>query len=173
MAPGIVVTNGNGCSWTDSSLTDRLRVEKAPLDILKEDQSLPEHDLLVDHRRDHNKDQHDHSKQTALQASMSLLSDEDPLGMLLKDGGKVLQKIASSLKPSTGCEKSILAMLSVLDAAGITASDFLSSTLAQLKTTCKVYGGTLIGKALQELIKKPSRCFEAALSCSLPALSAC
>ena len=171
MAPGIAVTNG--CSWRDASLLDRLRAEMAREDILKEDQSLREHTLLVDHSRDHKQDQPDHSKQTALQASLSLLSDEDPLGMLLKDGGEVLQKIASGLKPSTGCEKSILAMVSVLDAAGITASDFLSSTLAHLKTTCKVYAGTLIGKALQELLQKSSRCFEAALSCSLPAISAC
>ncbi|KAL0045650.1 hypothetical protein WJX82_000668 [Trebouxia sp. C0006] len=135
------------------SLLDRLRAEMAQEAILKENQSLREHGLLVDHRQN----QYDHSKKIALQASLSLLSDEDPLSMLLKNGGEVLQKIASGLKPSTGCEKSILAMVSVLDAAGITASDFLSSTLAQLKNTSKVYAGTLIGKALLELLQKPSR----------------
>ncbi|KAA6416426.1 MAG: hypothetical protein FRX49_13597 [Trebouxia sp. A1-2] len=126
-------------------------------DIRTEDQSIREHDLLVDHKRDQRQDQRDNSKRTALQATMSVLSDKDPLGMLLKDGGEVLQKIASGLKPSTGCEKSILAMVSVLDAAGITASDFLSPTLAHLTTTCKLYAGTLISKALQELLQKSSR----------------
>ncbi len=168
MAPGIAVTNENGCSWTDVSLLEPLRADLAQETILKENQSLWEHDLLVDHKQH----QHNHSKKVALQASLSLLSDEDPLGMLLKNGGEVLQKIASGLQPSTGCEKSILAMVSVLDAAGITASDFLSSTLAQLKNTSKLYSGTLIGKALLELLQKSSRCFEAASSWSLPALSA-
>lgn len=168
MAPGIAVTNEIGCSWTDVSLLDRLRAEMAQEAILKENQSLREHGLLVDHRQN----QYDHSKKIALQASLSLLSDEDPLSMLLKNGGEVLQKIASGLKPSTGCEKSILAMVSVLDAAGITASDFLSSALAQLKNTSKVYAGTLIGKALLELLQKPSRCFEAASIWSLPTFSA-
>lgn len=168
MAPGIAVTNENGCSWTKVSPLDRLRGNMARETILKEHQSLREHDLLVDHR--HN--EHDHSKQIALQASLSLLSDKEPLGMLLRNGGEVLQTIAGGLNPSTGCEKSILAMVSVLDAAGITASDFLSSTLAQLKNTSTIYAGTLIGKALLELLLKPSRCFEAASSWCLPAFSA-
>jgi hypothetical protein len=155
MAPGIAVTNEYGRSWTNVSLLDRLRAEMAQESILKEDQTLREHALLVDHRQN----QHDHSQKTALQASLSLLSDEDPLVMLLKNGGEVLQKIASGLKLSTGCEKSILAMVSVLDAAGITASDFRSSTLAQLKNTSKLYADTLIGKALLELLQKSSRCF--------------
>ncbi len=173
MAPGIAVTSEKGCSWMDASLIHRLHAEMAQEVILKEDQSLREHDLLVDHRHSSRRSQHNPSQRTAIQASLRLFSDKDPLNTLLNNGGEVLEKVASSLKPSTGCEKSILALISVLDAAGITETDFLSSTLAELQNTSKVYAGTPIGKALLKLLQKSSRCFEAAVSRSLPSLSAC
>jgi len=165
MAPGIAVTSEKGCSWMDASLIHRLHAEMAQEVILKEDQSLREHDLLVDHRHSSRRSQHNPSQRTAIQASL--------LNTLLNNGGEVLEKVASGLKPSTGCEKSILAMISVLDAAGITETDFLSSNLAELQNTSKVYAGTPIGKALLKLLQKSSRCFEAAVSRSLPSLSAC
>ena len=162
MAPGIAVTNEYGRSWTDVSLLDRLLSEMAQESILKEDQSLREHDLLVDHRQN----KHNHSKKTALQASLSLLSDEDPLVVLLKNGGEVLQKIASGLKQAAR-----RAFLQWCQSWMQLAS--LHQISGQLKNTSKLYADTLIGKALLELLQKSSRWFEAALSCSLPALSAC